>query len=98
MCWALLQVSADDKNAFILFNSGAYANNKAKKAEAIAGTNKIFIAIRSGDKAAVKSAFNEYVAANNIKDIGTVDPNSGQGYSSDFDYRIKTPAAAIYVR
>mmetsp|Transcript_2225 Transcript_2225/g.1377 ORF Transcript_2225/g.1377 Transcript_2225/m.1377 type:complete len:181 (-) Transcript_2225:271-813(-) len=89
---------AEEKNAFVLFNSGAYAANKSKKKEAVAGTNKIFAAIRSGDKAAVKSAYSEYVAANNIKPIAPVDPNSGQGYSSDFDYRVKTPAAAIYVR
>ena len=84
---------ADDKAAFILFNSGAYAANKAKKNAAIAGTNAIFAAIRSGDKAAVKAAYGNYVTENNIKDIGSVSSNDGQGYSSDFDYRVKTPAA-----
>ena len=84
---------AKEKNAFILFNSGAYANNKAKKNAAISGTNTIFAAIRSGDKAAVKSAYSEYVAANGIKDFVPVETTDGQGYSSDFDYRVKTPSA-----
>ena len=37
---------ADEKNAFVLFNSGAYPaiKDKSKKAEAIAGTNAIFAA------------------------------------------------------
>lgn len=84
---------ADEKGAFILFNSGAYSTNKAKKKAAIAGTNAIFAAIRSGDKAAVKKAYNDYVAANNIKAFDTVKSDNGQGYSSDFDYRVKTPSA-----
>ena len=87
---------AKEKAAFILFNSGAYAGAggaiKEKKAAAIKGTNAIFAAIRSGDKAAVKSAYSEYVAANNIKKIAAVSSEDGQGYSNDFDYRVKTPA------
>jgi hypothetical protein len=89
---------AAEKNAFVLFNSGAYSTNKAKKNAAIAGTNAIFAAIRSGDKSAVKTAYNEYVAANAIKDFDEVDAESGQGYCNDFDYRVRTPSAAIYVR
>jgi hypothetical protein len=83
---------ADEKNAFILFNSGAYSTNKAKKNAAIAGTNSIFSAIRSGDKAAVKAAYSDYVASNGIKEIAPVSSENGQGYSSDYDYRVKTPA------
>ena len=91
---------AAEKNAFILFNSGAYPRvvDKPLKADAIAKTNAIFAAIRAGDKAAVKSAFGDYVATNGIKKLPAVDSNSGQGYSGDFDYRVKTSAAAIYVR
>ncbi len=84
---------ADEKNAFVLFNSGAYANNKSKKKAAIAGTNKIFSAIRSGDKAAVKAAYAEYTAANEIKDLTASTTVDGQTYSGDFDYRVRTKAA-----
>mmetsp|Transcript_8858 Transcript_8858/g.24546 ORF Transcript_8858/g.24546 Transcript_8858/m.24546 type:complete len:173 (-) Transcript_8858:170-688(-) len=91
---------AEEKNAFILFNSGAYPRvvDKASKAAAVEQTNAIFSAMKAGDKAAVKSAYSAYVAANGIKPIAPVDSNKGQGYSGDFDYRVKTPAAAIYVR
>lgn len=89
---------AEEKNAFILFNSGAYANNKGKKNAAIAQTNEIFKAIRSGDKAAVKSAYSAYIAANEITALPDVDSNSGQGYCNDFDFRVKTTAGAIYQR
>ena len=91
---------AAEKNAFILFNSGAYPaiKDKAAKAEAIAGTNAIFSAIRSKDKAALKSAYDAYVKANEIGDFAAITASNGQGYSSDFDYRVKTKQAAIYVR
>ena len=84
---------AAEKNAFILFNSGAYAANKGKKKAAIAGTNKIFAAIRSGDKAAVKSAYDEYTDANGIKDLLSAETVDGQTYSGDFDYRVRSKAA-----
>uniref|UniRef100_A0A7S2IG61 Photosystem II Psb31 protein domain-containing protein n=1 Tax=Helicotheca tamesis TaxID=374047 RepID=A0A7S2IG61_9STRA len=91
---------AAEKNAFILFNSGAYpgAKNKANKAAAIEGTNSIFAAIRSKDSAALKSAYKSYIAANDISALPAVDANSGQGYCSDYDYRVRTDAGAIYVR
>lgn len=91
---------ADEKNAFVLFNSGAYprVKDKASKAAAIDGTNAIFAAIRAKDKAALKSAYDSYVAANEIKEFKALDPTSGQGYSNDFDYRVRTKQAAIYVR
>lgn len=91
---------ADEKNAFVLFNSGAYPTikDKSKKAAAIDGTNAIFAAIRSKDKAALKKAYDSYVASNDISDFGSLDANKGQGYSSDFDYRVRTKQAAIYVR
>lgn len=83
---------AEEKNAFILFNSGAYPTNKAKKNAAIAQTNEIFKAIRSGDKAAVKSAYDAYMAANDIRPLPEINANIGQGYSSDFDFRVRTKA------
>jgi hypothetical protein len=86
---------ADEKSAFILFNSGAYptAKNKSKKAAAIEGTNAIFAAIRSKDKGALKSAYDKYVAANGIKALPAVNVNAGQGYSSDYSYLARTKAA-----
>ena len=86
---------AAEKNAFILFNSGAYptAKDKANKAAAIDGTNKIFAAIRSKDTGALKSSYEAYIKANDIKPLPDIDPNKGQGYSSDYDYRVKTKSA-----
>lgn len=86
---------ADEKNAFILFNSGAYPGSKSKeaKAAAIDGTNKIFAAVKSSDKAALKSAYDAYVKANEISDLPAVSVKNGQGYSSDYDYRVRTSAA-----
>lgn len=91
---------AGEKNAFILFNSGAYptAKSKAEKKAAIEGTNAIFAAVKSGDKAALKSAYSSYIAANGITPLPTVDNSTGQGYSSDYDYRRLSSAGAIYVR
>jgi hypothetical protein len=91
---------AADKAAFVLFNSGAYPNVKTKpmKAEAIKGTNAIFAAMKAGDKAACKTAYTKYVADNGIKPFPVVDVATGQGYSGDFDYRVRTSAAAIYQR
>ena len=85
---------AAEKNAFILFNSGAYpgAKSKAKKAAAIAGTNDIFAAIRAGDKAALSSAYGAYVAANDISELPTITNNDGQGYSTDYDFRSRSKA------
>ena len=83
---------AAEKNAFILFNSGVYptAKDKADKASAINGTNAIFAAIRSKDKAALKSAYDSYVVSNEIAELKVGD---GQSYSSDYSYLAKTPAA-----
>ena len=91
---------AAEKNAFILFNSGAYprVKDKADKAAAIDGTNKIFAAIRSKDAGALKSAYSDYVKANNVAPLPAVDSATGQGYSSDYDFRVKSRAGAIYVR
>lgn len=91
---------AEEKNAFILFNSGVYPGSKlkAKKAAAIAGTNAIFAAVKSGDKAALKKAYSEYTASNEIKPLPAVSNKNGQGYSTDFNYRSRTKAGAIYVR
>lgn len=91
---------AAEKNAFVLFNSGAFpgSKNKPKKNEAIAATNAIFSAIRSKDKAALKTAYASYLKTVDMSDYSAVDSSQGQGYSADYDYRVKTNQAAIYVR
>jgi Photosystem II Psb31 protein len=89
---------AAEKSAFILFNSGAYpgAKNKPDKKQAIDGTNAIFAAIRAGDKAALKTAYDSYISSNSI--TGAPIPAGGQSYASDFSYLTKTPSASIYLR
>lgn len=86
---------ATEKNAFILFNSGAYpaAKDKPAKAKAIEGTNAIFSAIRSKDKAALKAAYDSYVASNSISPLPNLNSAQGQSYASDFSYLGRTPAA-----
>ena len=83
---------ADEKSAFVLFNSGAYPKDKASKSKAITGTNAIFAAIRAQDKAGLKAAYDEYVASCDISPLPTVGTDNGQGYSSDYDYRVRTKA------
>jgi hypothetical protein len=92
-----LEAVAAEKNAFILFNSGAYptAKDKELKKAAVAATNDIFSAIRSGDKSALKSAYSKYVSANNIKPAPVVDAKKGQGYSGDYDYKVRTTAGYV---
>ena len=86
---------AAEKNAFILFNSGAYPRvvDKQAKADAIKGTNAIFAAVKSKDTGALKKAYSDYVATNEISSLPAVSNANGQGYSGDFDYRVKTSAA-----
>ena len=85
----------DEKNAFILFNSGAYPRvvDKQAKADAVAATNEIFAAVNAGDAGALKKAYSSYVAANEISPLPAVSNKDGQGYSGDYDYRVKTSAA-----
>jgi Photosystem II Psb31 protein len=95
-----LEAVAAEKNSFILFNSGAYPSVKSKdlKKAAIADTNAIFAAVRAGDKNAVKAAYNKYVAANGIKAAPAVSAKNGQGYSGDFDYKVRTKAGYVFER
>ena len=91
---------AEEKNAFILFNSGAYPRNvdKASKKAAVDSTNAIFAAIRSRDKAALKSAYSSYVASNDISPLPDMSKQEGQSYSGDYDYRARGKVAKVYVR
>ena len=91
---------AAEKNAFILYNSGAFpgSKNKGKKSEAIAATNKIFQAIRDKDKAALKTAYTGYLKTVDMSDYAAISADQGQGYSADYDYRVRTNQASIWVR
>ncbi len=81
---------AAEKNAFILFNSGALAR-KDEQAAAVKQTNEIFAAIRAKDAGALKKAYQAYKASNEIA-VLQVDRNSGQGFSNDYDFKVRTPA------
>ena len=85
---------AAEKNAFILFNSGAYpgAKNKPLKKAAIKQTNDIFSAVKSQDAKALKEAYNAYLASNSITAPPVADKKSTQGFSGDFDYKVRTSA------
>ena len=72
------------------------AKDKELKKAAIADTNAIFAAVRSGDKSALKSAYSKYVAANKIKPAPAVSNKNGQGYSGDFDYKVRTSAGYVF--
>eukprot|EP00977_Amphora_coffeiformis_P007925 scaffold1771_cov172-Amphora_coffeaeformis.AAC.18 len=89
---------AGEKNAFVLFNSGAYPRvvDKSAKKAAIAATNEIFAAIKAKDAGALKKAYGSYVAANSIKPFPAVSSKDGQGYSGDFDYRVKTKSGFLH--
>merc|ERR1719356_459528 len=87
---------AGEKNAFILYNSGAYpgSKNKQKKSDAIAATNKIFQAIRDKDQAALKAAYTAYIKTVDMSDYSAISADQGQGYSADYDYRVRTNQAS----
>eukprot|EP00635_Sarcinochrysidales_sp_CCMP3193_P008038 CAMPEP_0118897082 /NCGR_PEP_ID=MMETSP1166-20130328/4637_1 /TAXON_ID=1104430 /ORGANISM="Chrysoreinhardia sp, Strain CCMP3193" /LENGTH=229 /DNA_ID=CAMNT_0006836149 /DNA_START=47 /DNA_END=734 /DNA_ORIENTATION=+ len=89
---------ADEYNAFVLFNSGAYAlTKKDAKAASVAATKEIFAAIDSKNKDALKTAYTNFMK---VADISTtpVDVATGQGYSNDYDWKVRTPKGAIYQR
>merc|ERR1719311_481305 len=92
-----------EKNAFILFNSGAYRNNspksKAEKAAAVAAYEDVLAAVNAKDAGKLKSSYAAYVKAADI-DINPkpVDQMTGQGYSNDYDWKVKTDKGVIYQR
>ena len=85
---------AAEKNAFILFNSGAYpgAKNKALAKKAVEQTNDVFKAIRAQDKKALSTAYAAYISTNEIAPMPIVDVKDGQGFGGDSDYRARTNA------
>lgn len=92
---------ADEKNAFELFQSGAYQANggkaQATKAVLVEQYGKIMEACASKNKDALKSAYGTYITAADISTI--LDPAAGgQGYSSDYSWTKGSAKAEIYVR
>jgi hypothetical protein len=91
---------AEQKNAFVLYNSGAFvgAKNKDAKKAAIVATNEIFGAIRSKDAKALKTAYDGYLKVTKMSDYAAITAEEGQGYSADYDYRVGTNQAVLWVR
>lgn len=94
---------ADEKNAFILFNSGAYQKkgqaNKSAKAVAQEGTAEIFAAVDAKDAGKLKAAYAAYTKNAGI-DLSPPKESvtGGQGFGSDFDWKNRTPKGTVYQR
>jgi len=91
-----------EKNAFILFNSGAYRTGekaKAEKAAAVAAYEDVVAAVNAKDAGKLKSSYAAYVKAADI-DINPkkLDVMSGQGFGSDYDWKNRTDKGAVYQR
>ena len=88
---------ADEKNAFLLFNSGAYTQKnpqiKAAKAATVAAYDDVASAVAAKDAGKLKAAYAAYVKAADI-DINPkpLDVMSGQGYSNDYDWKVPPPS------
>jgi hypothetical protein len=91
---------AEEKNAFALFNSGAYARNKAARTDAVLLADKIFEAVEKKDAAALKSSYSAYMKYISLDTPfkGARDLEYSQGYSSDYDWKNRTKKGTIYVR
>ncbi|CAM9754311.1 unnamed protein product [Chrysoparadoxa australica] len=90
-----------EKNAFVLYNSGAYkrgnVDDKANQAQATALTKEIMAAVSAKDKAALGKAYSAYVKLIDI-DTKLYDPAGSQGISSDYDWKSRTNKGTIYQR
>jgi hypothetical protein len=93
----------NEKNAFVLFNSGAYRSKgekaKAEKAAAVAAYEDVLAAVNAKDAGKLKSSYAAYVKAANI-DINPkkVDVSSGQGFGNDYDWKNRTTLGTVYQR
>jgi len=91
-----------EKNAFILFNSGAYRTGekaKAEKAAAVAAYEDVLAAVNAKDAGKLKSSYAAYVKAADI-DINPkkLDIMSGQGFGNDYDWKNRTNLGTVYQR
>ena len=93
----------EEKNAFILFNSGAYQLKtpaaKAAKAVAQEGTADIFAAVDAKDAGKLKAAYAAYTKNAGI-DLSPAKESvmGGQGFGSDYDWKNRTPKGTVYQR
>jgi len=92
----------EEKNAFELFNSGAYmkktSKDKKEKPIAIAEYNNILAAAKAGDKAALQKSYAAFMKNADI-DTKSVDVATGQGYSTEYDWKARSSTkGAIYQR
>lgn len=92
-----------EKNAFDLFNSGAFKMGpKSDKKECEAATKDIFAAVSKGDKAGLQSSYATFMKAAKISDGYDEKTSSSatQGASNDFDWkqRNKKGKGNVYVR
>jgi hypothetical protein len=92
-----------EKNAFVLFNSGAYRSKgekaKAEKAAAVAAYEDVLAAVNAKDAGKLKSSYAAYVKAADI-DINPkkMDIMSGQGFGNDYDWKNRTNLGTVYQR
>mmetsp|Transcript_66021 Transcript_66021/g.148999 ORF Transcript_66021/g.148999 Transcript_66021/m.148999 type:complete len:158 (+) Transcript_66021:254-727(+) len=98
-----LAAVAEEKNAFILFCSGVYTRKGAKeaalKAKAVAASDALLAAVEKGDTAGAKAAYKEFLSVAAIaKPYEGKDKAYSQGYSTEYDWKYKTPKGTIYVR
>lgn len=75
-----------EKNVFILFNSGVYSTDKAKRGEADKLAEAVVAAASAGDKGALKTSFTAYLKYTEKKS-GYSGVGDGQGLGSEFDYK-----------
>jgi len=98
-----LAAVADEKNAFTLFVSGVYAAKGEKiaatKAKAKAASDTLFAAVEKGDTSGAKAAYKDFLSVADIaKPYTGKDLAYSQGYSTEYDWKYKTPKGTIYVR
>ena len=91
-----------EKNAFDLFNSGAYAQKsaitKAQKAIAVTETKNIMEAIATKNPNQLKTAYAAYMKNANIDASAVNSIMDGQGYSTEYDWKVRTKKGTIYQR
>jgi len=92
----------DEKNAFVLFTSGAYAKkspaDREKSKEATAAYTAVIDAASKKDGAALKAAYAKFMEVGEINADPWSTVSGGQGASGDFDWKQRTDKGYIYVR
>ena len=91
---------ADEKNAFELFNSGAYQAAggvaQAQRAVSVENYGAIKEAVASKNAAGLKAAYKKFIDDADIASL--LEPVSGQGMSADYDWKARGVKGYVYVR